>query len=55
MVKVRAVVEGVAALAKEGATSVYVEIWRKNGPRVIRHSLDAVIIERVDDVGSANR
>jgi hypothetical protein len=55
VVKVSAVVEGVDALAKEGATSVYVEILSKHGTRVIRPENDPVIIERVDDVGSANR
>ena len=42
-------------LPKEGATSVYVEILSKHGTRVIRPENDPVIIERVDDVGSANR
>ena len=55
VVKVSAVVEGVDALAKEGAASVYVEILSKHGTRVIRPENDPVIIERVDDVGSANR
>ena len=55
VVKVSAVVEGVDALAKEGAASVYVEILSKHGTRVIRPENDPVIIERVDDAGSANR
>jgi hypothetical protein len=52
---VSAVVEGVDALAKEGAASVYVEILSKHGTRVIRPENDPVIIERVDDAGFANR
>jgi hypothetical protein len=55
VVKVSAVVEGVDTLAKEGATSVYVEILSKHGTRVIRPENDPVIIERVDDAGFANR
>ena len=54
-VKVSAVIEGLDALAKEGAASVYVEILSKHGIRVIRPENDPVIIERVDDAGSANR
>jgi hypothetical protein len=54
-VKVSAVVEGVDALTKEGAASVYVEILSKHGVRVIQPENDPVIIERVDDVGYANR
>jgi hypothetical protein len=55
IVKVSAVIEGVDALAKEGAASVYVEILSKHGVRVIQPENDPVIIERVDDVGYANR
>ena len=54
-VKVSAVIEGLDALAKEGAASVYVEILSKHGIRVIRPENDPVIIERVDDAGFANR
>ena len=54
-VKVSAVIEGLDALAKEGAATVYVEILSKHGIRVIRPENDPVIIERVDDAGSANR
>ncbi len=49
VVKVSAVVEGVDALAKEGATSVYVEIVCKHGVRVIRPENDPVIIERLEE------
>jgi hypothetical protein len=49
------VIEGLDALAKEGAASVYVEILSKHGVRVIRPENDPVIIERVDDAGFANR
>jgi hypothetical protein len=49
VVKVSAVVEGVDALAKEGATSVYVEILCKHGVRVIRPENDPVIIERLEE------
>jgi len=55
VVKVSAVIEGLDALAKEGAASVYVEILSKHGVRVIRPENDPVIIERVDDAGFANR
>jgi hypothetical protein len=55
VVKVSAVIEGVDALAKEGVASVYVEILSKHGVRVIQPENDPVIIERVDDVGYANR
>jgi len=55
VVKVSAVVESLGTLAKEGATSVYVEILSKQGVRVIRPENDPVIIERVDDAGFANR
>jgi len=55
VVKVSAVVESLGTLAKEGATSVYVEILSKYGVRVIRPENDPVIIERVDDAGFANR
>jgi hypothetical protein len=55
VVKVSAVIEGVDALAKEGAASAYVEILSKHGIRVINPENDPVVIERVDDVGSANR
>jgi hypothetical protein len=55
VVKVSAVVESLGTLAKEGATSVYVEILSKHGVRVIRPENDPVIIERVDDAGFANR
>ncbi len=54
-VKVSAVIEGLDALAKEGAASVYVEILSKHGIRVIRPENDPVMIERVDDAGFANR
>ncbi len=54
-VKVSAVIEGLDALAKAGAASVYVEILSKHGIRVIRPENDPVIIERVDDAGFANR
>ncbi len=54
-VKVSAVIEGLDALAKEGAASVYVEILSKHGIRVIRPENDPVVIERVDDAGFANR
>ena len=54
-VKVSAVIEGLDALAKEGAASVYVEILSKHGIRVIRPENDPVIFERVDDAGFANR
>jgi hypothetical protein len=54
-VKVSAVIEGLGALAKEGAASVYVEILSKHGIRVIRPENDPIIIERVDDAGFANR
>lgn len=54
-VKVSAVIEGLDVLAKEGAASVYIEILSKHGIRVIRPENDPVIIERVDDAGSANR
>ena len=54
-VKVSAVIEGLDALAKEGAASVYVEILSKHGVRVINPDNDPVIIERVDDAGFANR
>ncbi len=54
-VKVSAVIEGLDALAKEGAASVYVEILNKHGIRVIRPENDPVMIERVDDAGFANR
>jgi len=49
VVKVSAVIEGVDALAKEGATSVYVEIVCKHGVRVIRPENDPVIIERLEE------
>jgi len=49
VVKVSAVVESVDALAKEGATSVYVEIVCKHGVRVIRPENDPVIIERLEE------
>ena len=49
VVKVSAVVESVDALAKEGATSVYVEILCKHGVRVIRPENDPVIIERLEE------
>jgi hypothetical protein len=49
VVKVSAVVEGVDALAKEGATSVFVEIVCKHGVRVIRPENDPVIIERLEE------
>ena len=55
VVKVSAVVESLDTLAKEGAASVYVEILRKHGIRVIRPENDPVIIERVDDAGFASR
>jgi hypothetical protein len=55
VVKVSAVIEGLDALAKEGAASVYVEILSKHGIRVIHPENDPVIIERVADAGSANR
>ncbi|MFN5403248.1 MAG: DUF6172 family protein [Burkholderiales bacterium] len=55
VVKVSAVVESLGTLAKEGATSVYVEILSKLGVRVIRPENDPVIIELVDDAGFANR
>ena len=55
VVKVSAVVEGLDALAKQGAASAYVEILSKHGVRVIRPENDPVIIERVDDAGFANR
>jgi hypothetical protein len=48
LVKVSAVIEGVDALAKEGAAFVYVEILSKHGVRVIQPENDPVIIERVD-------
>ena len=54
VVKVSAVVESLDALAKEGASSVYVEILSKHGIRVIRPENDPVIIERVDDAGFAS-
>jgi hypothetical protein len=54
-VKVSAVIEALDALAKEGATSVYVEILSKHGVRVIKPENDPVIIERVDDAGFANQ
>ncbi|MDE3233561.1 MAG: hypothetical protein KGN99_09650 [Pseudomonadota bacterium] len=46
-VKVSAVIEGLDALAKEGAASVYVEILSKHGVRVINPDNDPVIIERL--------
>jgi len=49
VVKVSAVVESVDALAKEEATSVYVEIVCKHGVRVIRPENDPVIIERLEE------
>ena len=55
VVKVRAVIESLDALAKEGAASVYVEILSKHGVRIINPANDPVIIERVDDAGFANR
>jgi hypothetical protein len=55
VVKVSAVIEGLDALAKEGAASVYVEILSKHGVRVIRPENDPVIIERVDDAGFASQ
>lgn len=55
VVKVSAVIESLDALAKEGAASAYVEILSKHGVRVIRPENDPVIIERLDDAGSANR
>ena len=55
VVKVSAVIESLGALAQEGAASVYVEILSKHGVRVIQPENDPVIIERVDDVGYANR
>ncbi len=55
VVKVSAVIEGLDALAKAGAASVYVEILSKHGIRVIRPENDPVVIERVDDAGFANR
>jgi hypothetical protein len=55
VVKVSAVVEGLDALAKQGAASAYVEILSKHGVRVIRPENDPVIIERVDDAGFASR
>ena len=55
VVKVSAVIEGLDTLAKEGAASVYVEILSKHGIRVIHPENDPVIIERVEDAGSANR
>lgn len=55
VVKVSAVIEGLDALAKEGAASVYVEILSKHGIRVIHPENDPIIIERVADAGSANR
>ena len=54
-VKVSAVIESLDALAKEGASSVYVEILSKHGVRVINPDNDPVIIERVDDAGFANQ
>jgi hypothetical protein len=54
VVKVSAVIEGIDALVKEGAASVYVEILSKHGIRVIRPENDPIIIERVDDAGFAN-
>ena len=54
-VKVSAVIEGLDALANEGAASVYVEILSKHGVRVINPDNDPVIIERVDDAGFANQ
>lgn len=54
-VKVSAVIESLDALSKEGAASVYVEIFSKHGVRVINPDNDPVIIERVDDAGFANR
>ena len=55
VVKVSAVVEGLDALAKQGAASAYVEILSKHGVRVIRPENDPVIIARVDDTGFASR
>ena len=55
VVKVSAVVEGLDALAKQGAASAYVEILSKHGVRVIRPENDPVIIERVDEAGFASR
>ena len=55
VVKVSAVVEGLDALAKQGAASAYVEILSKHGVRVSRPENDPVIIERVDDAGFASR
>jgi hypothetical protein len=52
---VSAVIEAVDAVAKEGTSSVYVEILSKHGIRVINPDNDPVIIERVDDAGFANR
>lgn len=46
-VKVSAVIEGLDALAKEGAASVYVEILSKHGVRVINPDNDPAIIERL--------
>ena len=46
-VKVSAVIEGLDALAKEGAASVYVEILSKHGVRVFNPDNDPVIIERL--------
>ena len=54
-VKVSAVIESVDTVAKEGAAAVYVEILSKHGVRVINPENDPVIIERVDDAGSASR
>jgi hypothetical protein len=54
VVKVSAVIEGIDALVKESAASVYVEILSKHGIRVIRPENDPIIIERVDDAGFAN-
>jgi hypothetical protein len=48
VVKVSAVIEGVDALAKEGAASAYVEILSKHGVRVINPDNDPVIIERLN-------
>ncbi len=49
VVKVSAVVESLDALAKAGATSVYVEILSKHGVRVIQPENDPVIIERLPE------
>ena len=49
VVKVSAVVESLDALAKAGATSVYVDILSKHGVRVIQPENDPVIIERLPE------